>query len=335
MNPSALKRFQFSLKTALIAIAIFSLAFGLFRIYRNDAIRRKEAVSYLRTRGVQVIASDGSQSPELFQSFWDDPYKASYLMEADNAQLSEQDSKLLSLFPEITIVFMRNTKQGDAEALIRHIENPRNVRELSFAGSDIGTATFVELKRFASLETLCFLKCNMSSAEFSEFPCLPDLEHLRFGYSQGIDDGDINALADKIGSNIKLVDLDYTDVSDASLALICKRNTVTSIHFEGTSVDGSGLAALSELSSLKMLDLSETKVQPEKLMVLLRLKSPVPILDLTGTSIRSTDIPEIHQRWGLGNMRLDPPVSSPDSNSSSADTTLENIPGLPGPPGPK
>ncbi|QDV50059.1 leucine-rich repeat domain-containing protein [Gimesia fumaroli] len=174
---------------------------------------------------------------------------------------------------------------------LSHFTNFSELRELGFSGSSEASATLKYLNQLPALAILNLASPTVNDALLMTLPNLPGLEALSLRGSSITDTG-LEALVQV--KNLTELDLKFTNISNAGLTRLEPLQQLRLLLLGNPAhsdfITGNGLAPLTKLPHLEMLDMGHINSEKLDLQPLAQIKS-LREVDLTFGS------PDVSKRW--------------------------------------
>lgn len=274
------RRFQFSLRTLLILVAVVSLGLGLLMKPLNK-YRRKQAelrAFALASRlGAEVDGSFSEEAPS--EEGWG---RVCF----DGIRLDGVDLRDLDGFP---ILELRLINTVVSEEVVTHLRVLRNLKYLDLSGSKVDDAGLMHLKELPGLTGLILTNTSITDDSLRHLEGLVNLRSLGLGGTQITGPG----LSHLKGlSNLRVLSLKNTPVTDDGLDHLKGLNSLAYLYLMNTKVTDAGLEHLKGLTGLEMLYLDGTHVSDAGLAHLKGLRH-LKSLSLKGTAVGAEAVREL------------------------------------------
>lgn len=245
-------RFQFSLRTLLLALTAASIGLSFVAVRMANARKQRRAVIAILETGGGVLSD----------CQWD--YQSQRLLVGEPGV----PLWLRRLFGDdffVTVVLAEVKNDGGLEA----VRNLPQLRELRVKGQDVTDAGMENIKGLRRLECLRFWGASqLSDASMENVGELTRLRHLDLNLSAVTDTG-LERL--RRLSQLENLEVQGTRVTDASLIHLAGMRRLRELNLEGTSVTDAGLQYLEGFTELEDLNLQNTKVTDAALVHLEKL----------------------------------------------------------------
>lgn len=314
-RPKRRRRFQFGLRTLLIAVLVLSLPLGWLGHRLQRARSQKNALARLQAIGGTyfydwepefVVAGDECGPPQPWwliklvgcDFFWDVTKIKTYKNE-----IVDEDLTILREFPKTESLSLHSCQIGDEGIL--HLANLCDLRTLYLTNTHItddGLEVLGNMVRLTELDlagtsitgngcthlseiaTLSYLNLAISDVNDNGMKHIKDLRHLESLslIDTRISDQGLECLRGH--GHLTLLSIDRCEmVTDAGLAHVAEISGLQELGLSSTSITDDGLRHISQLGSLKTLNLSGTRVTDDGLRHLFGLD--LRKLDLSETNV--------------------------------------------------
>ena len=258
------RRFQFSLRSLLILVAVASLGMGLLVKPLNE-YRRKQAEYRRKQAELRAFKLANRLGGEVMISLRsdEDPAEDGWAdIRFDGIRLDGVDLQDLDGYPGFRLGL---TNTSVSEEVVTHLRVLRNLKYLDLSGSKVDDAALVRLKGLPSLRGLILMNTSITD---------DSLRHL-----EGL-------------VNVRSLFLDGTQVTGAGLSHLKSLSNLDVLSLRNTPVTDEGLEHLKELKRLAYLYLKSTRVTDAGLPHLKELRR-LEFLDLTGTGVTDAGLPHL------------------------------------------
>ena len=226
------RRFQFSLRTLLILVAVVSLGLGLLVKPLNEC-RRKQA----ELRAFELANRLGGQVAE---DGWAD-------IRFDGIRLDGVDLQDLDGYPGFRLGL---TNTSVSEEVVTHLRVLRNLKYLDLSGSKVDDAALVRLKGLPSLRGLILMNTSITDDSLRHLEGLVNVRSLFLDGTQITGPGLSHM---KSLSNLGVLCLRNTPVTDDGLEHLKELKSLRYLYLMNTRVTDAGLEHLKGLTSLGLL----------------------------------------------------------------------------------
>lgn len=263
--------FQFSLRSLLLMMLVFSCGLGWLMTKRRQAQQAWKRIEEANQRGVKLFTADDLKKRGYIppQGTWLEEWLgisspahlkyAEVMLDGDPKEIIP----LLDNFPEITDVRIRAINLADNH--LATLAGMTRLRDLHIADSPLHGTGLIHLADMNSLVGLYFVSCeNLTDDAFPSIPNLPYLIKL------SIEDCPIN------GTNLshlatacpqlKSLRLQNTQLNEHGMLELGKVDHLESLFIIQTPITGNGMAHLSRLQDLEMLSLAQTTIGDQGLL---------------------------------------------------------------------
>ncbi|HEV3343560.1 MAG TPA: glycosyltransferase [Pirellulales bacterium] len=179
--------------------------------------------------------------------------------------------------------------------VLKHLENLKQLKILSLAGTHVTDAGFDAIGKLASLESLNLRRTEIHGEGLRHLENLTNLKRLDLGDTQ-LDDGDLSAFG-KL-TELESLSLENTPITGAGFSQLKGLEKLTALNLNRTRVGDSALRQLGKLPRLQRLELSSTRISDGGLSDLLTSQQ-LKYLDLFGTSITDAALAALESKPGL------------------------------------
>jgi hypothetical protein len=204
-------------------------------------------------------------------------------------QVNDDYLSVVARLPELRMLSLTGEDAGAATAEgIAQLRSARRLRSLLIAGDwmrDDAVTGVAELRGLKSLGMNH--STHLTSEVFANLEELTELRQLSLFGCAGVDDSGTETL--KRLTNLRVLSLNRTQITDATLMHIRDLHQLESLRLGQTNVTDAGMESIAHLARLKSLDLYDTEVTDNGLESLVELKE-LRLLGLGGTKVTNAGL---------------------------------------------
>ncbi|MEX2120313.1 MAG: hypothetical protein WD847_12020 [Pirellulales bacterium] len=267
--PDSTRRFrpgQFSLRTMMVCIAVFSIWLGW---YVHSATRQQRAVRAILERGGtvtydyqydtaqdRVVPNGKAPRPVWLQRLLGDDYFHHVVRVSLDDVATDADLVHLEVMPRLRQLFLGGADVSDAG--LEHLENLRELRLLVLWGNPISGRGLKHLRGLKELRQLDLSQTPSQDEHLIHLTHLSRLERLDLPNNPQISGSFLEHIADL--PNLQSLVLRGSGISDEYLVHLKRTKKLQSLMLDGTQVTDAAVIHLQDLTSLQNLDVTDTGV---------------------------------------------------------------------------
>ncbi|HUE74829.1 MAG TPA: hypothetical protein VMP01_28435 [Pirellulaceae bacterium] len=318
---------QFSLRTLMVGMVVFSLLFAALGIRAERARRQAAAVATIR-KFDHIVQYQESSVPLwltswLGRDFFDD-VKEVWCREGVQPQSPKDINQFAEAISDLSNV---ESFRGEAPWIDRRttawLGRQSTLRFLNLEKSNLGDSDVEPLQRLHQLEQLLITEGTIGDEAAKHLANFPNLKNLCLRRTQIGDDG--MALIAAGSPSLRMLQLGETQVGDRGAAEIAKIQTLRDVKLDGTNVTDAGLVHLGRLQNLNWLQLSDTAITDRGVLYLASL-SKLETLEISGTDVTGTPFEQFALDSQVENLVMnDCPVSDAGIRAVARLSNLKNL----------
>ena len=268
--------YQFTLRTAIVWMVLFSLLLGSFAWWRDRAERQRKVVEEMRDLGATV------------------DYRFFSLRKRDEENEAEYASLYDAEEEFFLCKFLRDTFGDDFVYGVGEVRFSNSAYERPIS-PERTSSLLSHLPRFPHLKELRLEGNAFTGADLAKLPCLDSLERLVVftrpnGPSGLLTNSDVAPLREAI--RLKWLMLPRQPIGDSGVAQLTGLRELVELDLSGTSITDGCFESLRHLPKLRSLDLSDTKITGEGFRTS-KLPTSLSELDLSNTQVSDSALEDL------------------------------------------